>query len=73
MTETEFIDELIDILELEEKNVTLETPIFLDSLSTLSIIAFLDQNFSKKATANELREVSSINDILLLAGKENIQ
>jgi acyl carrier protein len=53
--------------------VTLKTPIFLDSLSTLSIIAFLDQNFSKKATANELREVSSINDILLLAGEENIR
>lgn len=73
MTETEFIDELIDILELEEKDVTLETLIFLDSLSILSIIAFLDQNFSKKATADELKKVSSINDILLLAGEENIR
>jgi len=72
MTKTEFIEELIDILDLDD-DVTPETTIALDSLSIMSVIAFLDENFSQKATADELKDVSSIHDIMLLAGEEKIQ
>ncbi len=67
MDKSEFLEELVDILELEG-SVEFDTKITLDSLSILSVIAFLDENFSKKATAKELNDVSSINDLIRLAG-----
>lgn len=73
MKKTEFLEELVDILELEEDGVDLDTAISLDSLAILSVIAFLDENFSKKASAEELKAVTSINDILKLAGENNIE
>jgi len=71
MTKEEFIEELKDILELEEENIEMETPISLDSLSILSVIAFLDENYSKKATAEELRDVGNLRDIANIAGVDN--
>jgi len=73
MTIEEFIEELIDILELDEKNITLHSQISLDSLQAMSIIAFLDNAFSKKTNADALNQVTCIHDILILAGEENIQ
>ena len=73
MKKEEFIEELIDILELEDNDVNFATEIALDSLSILSIISFLDENFSKKATGEQLESVKSINDIVQLVGECNIK
>lgn len=72
MTKDEFIEELVDILELEEDNVSFKTEIYLDSMSILAVIAFLHENFKKKVSAEELKNVASIDDIAKLAGKSNI-
>ncbi len=73
MTKKEFIEELTDILELEDTNVDFDTQIALDSLSTLTVIAFLDENFGIKASSEELKLVSSINDIAKIIGIENLK
>lgn len=72
MKKADFIEELVDIIELEEQDVDFDTEITLDSLTMLSVIAFLDENFSKKASAQELKSVQTIGDIAELAGKEHI-
>ena len=51
----------------------MQTKISLDSMSILSLIAFLDEHFSIKASNEELKAVSSINDIVKLVGKDNIK
>eukprot|EP01047_Picozoa_sp_COSAG01_P005381 COSAG01_NODE_183_length_22835_cov_17.169247_10_plen_74_part_00 len=73
MTEQDFIAELVDILELDESGVEMGTEIELDSMATMSVIAFLDENFSKKATADDLKNITSIGDIHVLASEGNIQ
>ena len=73
MTEQDFIAELVDMLELDEGGVEMGTEIELDSMATMSVIAFLDENFSKKATADDLKNITSIGDIHVLATEGNIQ
>jgi len=73
MTESDFIEELVDVLELEDEEATLKTRVDLDSLKMMSVIAFLDENFSRTATAEDLKEVASLQDIWLLAGKGDIE
>lgn len=73
MKKEDFFEELKDILELEDENIDFNTKISLDSLAMLSIIAFLDENFKIKVNAEQLKNITSINDILKIVGKENIQ
>ena len=73
MNKEEFIEELIDILEIEEENVTFKTSLHLDSLEILSLIVFLDEKFGIKANAKELENISYVSDIVKLVGAENIQ
>ncbi len=67
MTKEKIIEELVDVLELEEDKVTEETGLSLDSLQALSVITFLDKNFSKKVTAEQLEAVGTVADILKMA------
>ena len=73
MTEQDFIAELVDLLELDEGVVEMGTEIELDSMETMSVIAFLDESFSKKATADDLKNITSIGDIHVLATGGSIQ
>lgn len=72
MKKSEFLEELTDILELEDANIDYDTKIEIDSLAILSLIAFLDENFSTKASAEELGEVTSIKDIVKIVGENKI-
>jgi acyl carrier protein len=49
------------------------TEIHLSSLSTLSLIAFIDENFDKQVKASELRNLHSVKDLIQLIGEENIE
>lgn len=44
-----------------------------DSLMIMSIIAFIDDNFSRKLTTKQLNELKTINDLIVLIGKENFE
>jgi acyl carrier protein len=66
-----FFNELKDILELEDENLTEQTGIQLTSLSTLSIMAFIDENFEKQVKTSDLHKVAYIQDLMTLIGNEH--
>ena len=67
-----FFEELIEIIELDEDQISEETLISLDSLSILSIIAFLDENFDKRVSAEKLKNITKVMDLIKLVGQENL-
>ncbi len=71
MTKDTFLEEVADILEFEGA-IDFNSEISIDSLNTLSLIAFLDEEFSIKATAKEFKNISIVKDIVDLIGQDNI-
>lgn len=76
MKTEDFVNELKDALEIEDKDqeITLETNLKdleeYDSLSVLSIIAMIDKNFSKQIPSSDFLKVSTVNSLIDLIGKE---
>jgi acyl carrier protein len=66
-----FLKELKEILEIEETDLSLNTPINLTSIATLTVMVFIDENFNKQVNAMELKKVSSPEDLLGIIGLEN--
>jgi acyl carrier protein len=66
-----FLHELKELLEFEETNISEITPINLTSIATLSVIVFVDENFSKQINASDLKNVRSLYDLMVLIGIEN--
>lgn len=66
-----FFNELKDILELEDNTITEESEIHLTSLSTLSIMAFVYENFEKQVKPSDLQKIGCIKDLIDLIGNEN--
>ena len=64
--------------ELEEE-VTLQPETNLkslesyDSLALLTIIAFVDENFNKKVEAKHFKDIKTIDDLMMVIGKENFE
>jgi acyl carrier protein len=65
-----FIKELQETLELEGK-MDETTQIHLTSLSTLAIIAFVDENFEKRVKVADLKNINTVADLMKLIGIEN--
>lgn len=72
-------DFLIKLQEELEEEVTLTPETNLkslesyDSLALLTIIAFVDENFSRKIDAKSFKDIQSINDLIMVIGKENFE
>ena len=79
MKTEDFINELKDALEIEDKDqeITLETNFKeleeYDSLSVLSIIAIIDKNFSKKIPSLNFIKIITIKSLIDLIGKEHFE
>ena len=75
MKTQEFVEKLSEALELEPGTLTLDTPFksleVFYSMSTMSILAFADEHFSKKLTAKELSSISTAKSLKELIGTEN--
>jgi len=77
MKKREFIDELKDALEIEDKDqeITLETNLKdleeYDSLSVLSIIAMIDKNFGKQIPSSDFIKVTTVSSLMELIGKKH--
>ena len=69
MKKADFFNELTELLELEG-DVSENTPLHLTSLSTLSVIVFLDENFNKRVKAINLKNVATIRDLVKLTGHD---
>ncbi|MBV8324693.1 phosphopantetheine-binding protein [Chryseobacterium sp.] len=64
--------------ELEENQVlTLDTRLKdlenYDSISLLSVIAFVDENFDKKIDSDQFKDIEKVSDIVEIIGKENFE
>lgn len=71
MKRSELIKEIQEILELEDQDLNLDTPLHISSLGTLSLIVFIDENFDKQIKATQLRGANCIRDLINLIGPEN--
>jgi acyl carrier protein len=69
MDRQSFFEGLKDTLELEDK-VGEETQIHLTSLSTLAIIAYVDENFEKRVKVADLKNVGTVSDLMDLIGRD---
>lgn len=68
MTQEEKIGLLEDLLDLEPKSLSPESVLEdieeYDSMSKLSLIVLIDEEFGKKLTGERLREFKTVGDIL---------
>lgn len=75
MKKSEFFEELKDILEAEgiaiDENSKLSEAGTYDSMSIMSIIALVDDNFNKRLTSDQLKSVKTTGDLMKLVGLEN--
>ena len=67
MKKTDFLIGLQDILECD--NLDENSPLAFTSMEILSVIAFLDENFNKQFRAVDLRNVKSVNELIILIGE----
>ncbi|MDA9833952.1 hypothetical protein N9C46_05330 [Flavobacteriaceae bacterium] len=64
MKKQEIISELVEILMLDDGYIIDETPIEFDSLSSLMLVEFLDDNFNISITKEEITSFETIKSVL---------
>ena len=73
MKKSDFFSELKDALIIDDIEIDEKTEIHLTSLATLSIIAFIDENFDKQVKASDIRNIHNVSDLISLIGIEYIE
>jgi len=66
MTKEVFLNTLEEVLEVEQLTET--TPIELNSLQTLGVIVFVDENFDKQLKTTDLQNIHAVSDLIALIG-----
>lgn len=76
MTKQEFAEKLTEIIDTEE-DLSIETDLNeveeYDSLTILSVIAFVDKQFGKTLTADQLASVTTVNSLIEIIGSDNFE
>lgn len=70
MERNEFYQKLKETLEIDGE-VNENTSLNLSSLEMLTVIAFIDENFDKQVKAVDLRNISTVHDLIQIIGLEN--
>ena len=77
MKKSEFVEQLSEYCEFENKGFNLDTQFKsiegYDSLALMSIIAFVDEKFSMKLTALQLRELKDFKSLISLIGSDKFE
>ena len=77
MKTTEFLSGLKDVLEIDHsdlnENTNLKELEGFDSLSIMTIIAFVDEAFGKKLKAPQLASITTVQSLMELIGRENFE
>jgi acyl carrier protein len=73
MKKQDFFNEIIEVLELDEKSVNENTPVHLTSIKILALIIFVDEKFEKQIKIVDLKDVKSISDLMKVIGIENFK
>lgn len=75
MNQNEFLEELTELFETDDK-VTLDTSLEYmeeyDSLAIMSLISFIDENFEITVSGEKLGNLKSITELISLIGEEKI-
>ena len=71
MTKKEFLTEIKEIMLLDD--ISESTDIEVDSMASLMLIAFLDENFSVSINQEQIKLIKSVNDIMGLIGEHNLK
>ena len=75
MRKSEFIDQLKETLELEDRELTAETNLKdleeFDSLAAMYLIAMVDESFGKELSADEIRSITTVSSLIDIIGEEN--
>ena len=66
MEREKFLKELEEVFD--EENLTETSSIELTSMQTLALIVFVDENFDKQLTAEEIKSIHSVADLISLIG-----
>jgi acyl carrier protein len=74
MLKSEFFQLLAEAIEakdvsLDESTVIKQIPDY-DSMAVLAIIAFVDEQFSKRLTAKQLNEIGTVRSLMNLIGMD---
>ena len=64
MTKEVFLNKLEEVLEIDQLTET--SLIELNSMQTLGIIVFADENFNKQFKTTDLDSIKSVSDLILL-------
>lgn len=71
-----FLEKLQEELE-EDQTLTMDTNLkeleSYDSISLLSVIAFVDENFNKKIDTKQFKDIETVSDLANIIGKENFE
>jgi acyl carrier protein len=73
MMREEFFEKLKDAIETDftiDENTNLKTLPEYSSLTTLLIIAFIDENFGRSLSAKELNSMNSVKSLMDLIGED---
>jgi acyl carrier protein len=73
MKKQDFFNEIIEVLELDEKSVNENTPVHLTSIKILALIIFVDEKFEKQIKIVDLKDVKTISDLMKVIGIENFK
>lgn len=77
MKKNEFIKQLAEFCEFNETDFSFDTKLKsidgYDSMAIMSMIAFVDENFSMKITATQINALSDFNSLMNLLGKEKFE
>jgi acyl carrier protein len=70
MEAKEFLELFIEEVEVEDTDVSLDTPLSdieeWDSLAVMTVISIADEHFGKKLNASDIKTAVSINDLYQL-------
>ena len=73
MKKNEFVKQLTDYCEFEDQGFNLDTPFKsiegYDSLAIMAIIAFTDEKFNMKLTAQQLMKLTDFKSLIALIGE----
>jgi acyl carrier protein len=68
MKKEEFLNNVAELLEIKIKDF--EQEIKIDSIGTMTLISFIDENFNKTIKMDAFEQVKSVNDLIKLVGED---
>lgn len=77
MKKNEFVKQLTEYCEFEDQGYNIDTPFKsiegYDSMAIMAIIAFIDEKFNMKLTAQQLMKLTDFKSLIVLIGEDKFE